>query len=91
MKPFVASPYLECTFTVKTFSVLLPENLKMHPNWFCASSSAVSPVAAPHCHSNGKQCNAEVRTPPVHFPCTVGGRVYFRSSGVYVNEKGRDC
>ena len=30
--------------------------------------------------------------PPHHFPCAVGGRVYFRLSGVYVNErKGRDC
>lgn len=25
--------------------------------------------------------------PPHHFPCAVGGRVYFRLSGVYVNEK----
>lgn len=29
--------------------------------------------------------------PPHHFPCAVGGRVYFRLSGVYVNAKGRDC
>lgn len=29
--------------------------------------------------------------PPHHFPCAVGGRVYFPLSGVYVNEKGRDC
>lgn len=31
------------------------------------------------------------RAPPHHFPCAVGGRVYFRLSGVYVIEKGRDC
>lgn len=29
--------------------------------------------------------------PPHHFPLAVGGRVYFRSSAVYVKEKGRDC
>lgn len=29
--------------------------------------------------------------PPHHFPFAVGGRVYFRSSAVYVKEKGRDC
>lgn len=33
-----------------------------------------------------------VRWAPLHhFPLAVGGRVYFRSSAVYVKEKGRDC
>lgn len=30
-----------------------------------------------------------LRCPPHHFPLAVGGRVYFRSSAVYVKEKGR--